>query len=136
MEEAIAKAAELAKLGDERGVTYLERPTSFKEQLLDMLAQQERDEGAAPADGFAFFGNGQRKLAQALADIRTILNGPSIQVRCLECPASRARQASSAATSASWPAWRSGCFRRSAHQAEDQAEGGELQDVIAAVDQP
>ena len=88
MDEAIAKAAELAKLGDERGVTYLERPTSFKEQLLDMLAQQERDEGAAPADGFAFFGNGQRKLAQALADIRTILNGPSIQVRCLECPAS------------------------------------------------
>ena len=86
MEEAIAKAAQLAKLGDERGVTYLERPTSFKEQLLDMLAQQERDEGAAPADGYAFFGNGQRKLAQALADIRTILNGPSIQVRCLECP--------------------------------------------------
>jgi len=86
MEEAIAKAAELAKLGDERGVTYLERPTSFKEQLLDMLAQKERDEGAAPADGYAFFGNGQRKLAQALADIRTILNGPSIQVRCLECP--------------------------------------------------
>jgi protease-4 len=86
MEEAIAKAAELAKLGDERDVTYLERPTSFKEQLLDMLAQQERDESAAPADGYAFFGNGQRKLAQALADIRTILNGPSIQVRCLECP--------------------------------------------------
>ena len=86
MEEAIAKAAQLAKLGDERGVTYLERPTSFKEQLLDMLAQQERDEGATPTDGYAFFGNGQRKLAQALADIRTILNGPSIQVRCLECP--------------------------------------------------
>ena len=88
MEEAIAMSAQLAKLGDERGVTSLELPTSFKEQLLDMLAQQERDEGAAPADGFAFFGNGQRKLAQALADIRTILNGPSIQVRCLECPAS------------------------------------------------
>jgi protease-4 len=86
MEEAIAKAAQLAKLGDERDVTYLERPTSFKEQLLDMLAQQERDEGAAPADGYAFFGNGQRRLAQALADIRTILNGPNIQVRCLECP--------------------------------------------------
>jgi protease IV len=53
-----------------------------------MIAQQERDEGAAPADGFAFFGSGQRKLVQALADIRTILNGPSIQVRCLECPVS------------------------------------------------
>jgi protease IV len=87
MEEAIAKAAELAKLGDERDVTYLDRPTSFRERLLEMLASQERDEGAAPQDAYAFLGNGQLKLARALADLRSILNGPSIQVRCLECPA-------------------------------------------------
>ena len=86
MEEAIAKAAELAKLGDERGVTYLDRPATFKERLIEMLAEQEKDEGSAPAQGFAFFGNGQMKLAQALADVRSILTGPSIQVRCLECP--------------------------------------------------
>ena len=86
MEEAIAKAAELAKLGDERGVTYLDRPATFKERLVEMLAEQEKDEGSAPAQGFAFFGNGQLKLAQALADVRSILTGPSIQVRCLECP--------------------------------------------------
>ena len=86
MDEAIAKAAELAKLGDERGVTYLDRPATFKERLVEMLAEQEKDEGSAPAQGFAFFGNGQMKLAQALADVRSILTGPSIQVRCLECP--------------------------------------------------
>ncbi|MGE5600818.1 MAG: signal peptide peptidase SppA [Pseudomonadota bacterium] len=86
MDEAIAKAAQLAKLGDERGVTYLERPPSFKEQLLEMLASQDRDEGASPADGFAFLGNGQLRLAEAMADLRSILVGPSIQVRCLECP--------------------------------------------------
>ena len=84
--EAIAKAAELAKLGDERGVTYLERPLSFREQLLDMLAQQERDEGATPTDGFAFIANGEVKLAQAMAELRSVLTGPNIQVRCLECP--------------------------------------------------
>ena len=86
MDEAIAKAAELAKLGDERGVTYLDRPTTFKEQLIEMLAEQEKDEGSAPAEGYAFFGNGQLKLAQAVADMRSVLTGPSIQVRCLECP--------------------------------------------------
>jgi protease IV len=64
----------------------LERPPSFKEQLLEMLASQDRDEGASPADGFAFFGNGQVRLAEAMADLRSILAGPSIQVRCLECP--------------------------------------------------
>ena len=86
MDEAIAKAAELAKLGDERGVTYLDRPTTFKEQLIEMLAEQEKDEGSVPAEGFAFFGSGQMKLAQALADVRSVLTGPSIQVRSLECP--------------------------------------------------
>jgi protease-4 len=86
MDEAIAKAAELAKLGDERGVTYLDRPTTFKEQLIEMLAEQEKDEGSVPAEGFAHFGNGPLNLAQALADVRSVLTGPSIQVRCLECP--------------------------------------------------
>ena len=87
MEEAVAKAAELAKLGDNRGVTYLERPTSFKEEILDMLASEEKD-SAAPADAFAVFGNPELKLMQAMADLRSVLAGPSIQVRCLECPSS------------------------------------------------
>ncbi|HEU0284464.1 MAG TPA: signal peptide peptidase SppA [Sphingomicrobium sp.] len=86
MDEAIAKAAELAKLGDERGVTYLERPLSFREQLLEMLSRQERDEGATPTDGYAFLGNGELQLAKAVAELRSVLSGPNIQVRCLECP--------------------------------------------------
>jgi protease-4 len=86
MEEAIAKAAQLAKLGDERGVTYLDRQETFKEQLIEMLADEQKEEGSTPAEGFAFFANGQLKLAQALADMRSVLAGPNIQVRCLECP--------------------------------------------------
>jgi protease-4 len=86
MEEAIAKAAELAKLDEgDRDVRYLERPVSLKEALVDMLAEED-SEGAAPADAFAVLGNPEAVLAQALADAKAILSGPRIQVRCLECP--------------------------------------------------
>ena len=87
MDEAIAKAAQLAKLGDERGVTYLDRQATLQGTAdRDARADEEKDEGSAPAEGFAFFANGQLKLAQALADMRSVLAGPNIQVRCLECP--------------------------------------------------
>ncbi|HUE79246.1 MAG TPA: signal peptide peptidase SppA [Sphingomicrobium sp.] len=87
MEEAIAKAAELAKLGaDERGVRYLERPKSFKDSLIEMLASDDLDDGTAPADAFAGIGGSPEvELATMLADLRSILAGPRIQARCLEC---------------------------------------------------
>ena len=85
MDEAIAKAAELAKLGDERGVRYLERPRSFTEQLLGMLAGEDELE-AEPADALATLAPAPEwRLRTALAELRSILSGPSIQVRCLEC---------------------------------------------------
>jgi protease-4 len=88
MSEAIAKAAQLAKLGDERGVRYLEPPRSFRDQLIDTLASEEKPDSAAPQDAFALLaGQPQRQLASALAEVRSILSGPSIQARCLECPA-------------------------------------------------
>ena len=87
MEEAIAKAAELAKLGnDQRGVRYLERPQSFTDSLLDMLANKDLEDGSAPADAFATLGGSpEQELAAAIADLRSILAGPRIQARCLEC---------------------------------------------------
>ncbi len=51
-----------------------------------MLATEERDDGAAPADAFAAFGGRpEQQLLAALADLRSILSGPRLQVRCLEC---------------------------------------------------
>src|SRR4029077_4746619 len=41
--DAIGKAAELAKLGDERGVRYLEPPKSFRDQLFESLAADTDD---------------------------------------------------------------------------------------------
>jgi protease-4 len=87
MQEAIAKAAQLAKLGDERGVRYLEPPVSFEDQLLEALASERRDDSAAPEDAFAsLVRRPQQQLAAVLGEMRSILAGPSIQARCLECP--------------------------------------------------
>ncbi|MEO8175778.1 MAG: signal peptide peptidase SppA [Sphingomicrobium sp.] len=87
MEQAIAKAGELAKLDpDHRGVRYLERPRSFKDSLIDMLASEDRGDGAAPRDAFAAIGGRPAdELAAAIADLRSVLDGPRIQVRCIEC---------------------------------------------------
>jgi protease-4 len=86
MSEAIAKAAELAKLGDERGVRYLEPMRGFREQLLDVFAS-DSDEDSASDDAFAALARApEQQLAAAIGEIRRILSGPSIQARCLECP--------------------------------------------------
>jgi protease-4 len=88
LDDAIAKAAQLAGLGNERGVRYLEPAVSFRERLLETLASQENDEAPAPDDAFASLARQpQQQLAAALTEVRSILAGPSIQARCLECPA-------------------------------------------------
>ena len=91
MDEAIAKAAELAKLGkDERGLTYLEPEPGFADTLLATFAGEEEETDAAPADALATLSPAPETLiVRALVDLRSILAGPTIQVRCLECgPAS------------------------------------------------
>jgi protease-4 len=85
MSEAVAKAAQLAKLGNERGVRYLEPPKSFREQLLESWAT-DNDETASQDAFAALAGRPQQQLAEALGTVRSVLSGPTIQVRCLECP--------------------------------------------------
>jgi protease-4 len=99
MDEAIAKAAQLAKLGaDERGIRYLERPLNLTDRLLAMLASDElEDDSGSPDDAFAAIGGRpEQELAAAVATLRSVLGGSRIQVRCLECgpvaPASLTRQ--------------------------------------------
>jgi protease-4 len=88
MSDAIAKAAQLAGLADERRVRYLEPPRSFRDQLIETLASEQTDDSALPQDAFALLaGQPQQQIASAIAEVRSILSGPSIQARCLECPA-------------------------------------------------
>jgi protease-4 len=88
LDEAIAKAAELAKLGeDERGLTYLEKEPSFTDTLMSAFAAQEETEETPTTDAFASLAPApEGLLVRAIAEVRSILNGPTIQVRCLDCP--------------------------------------------------
>jgi len=87
MQEAIAKAGDLAKLGkDDREVRYLEPSRSFRDQFLESLAAGSDDDTASEDAFGAWAARPRQQLADALFDVRSILSGPSIQVRCLECP--------------------------------------------------
>jgi protease-4 len=88
VDEAVAKAAELARLGNERGVRYLEAPKSFRQELIEAIAGEESDTAAVPEDAFASVARRpQQQLAEMLMEVKSILSGPSIQARCLACPA-------------------------------------------------
>jgi protease-4 len=87
MEEAVEKAAQLANLGDDRDVRYLDPPRDYEDELLEMFASDEASDAPATRDAFASLAAApQQQLAAALQEVRSILNGPSIQARCLECP--------------------------------------------------
>jgi len=84
--EAIAKAGQLARLDDPADqVRYLDPPKSFEDQLLEMLAS-DRAQDATPQDAFASL-SPETALRDAVAQLRSIMSGSSIQARCIECPA-------------------------------------------------
>lgn len=86
MEEAIAKAGDLARLGkDDREVRYLEPDRGLRDALYALFSKDDQD--SAPVDAFAGVAAPERELSAALAELRTLIEGPRIQVRCLECPA-------------------------------------------------
>ena len=84
MPDAIAKAAELAKLGkDERASATSNRPELPRPAVRIARGRRRRcAAGTRSAPGR----RPQQQLADAMAEVRSILSGPSIQARCLECP--------------------------------------------------
>jgi protease-4 len=87
LDDAIAKAAALAKI-DDTDVTYLDQQPSFEDRLVDLVA----GDGAAdssPTDAFAALSPAPTELlARVIGEVSAIMAGPSIQVRCLDCPPS------------------------------------------------
>ena len=86
--EAIAEAARRAGIdeGDARPV-FLEKPPGFLAAMLAGL--NSADAPAASRDAFARLGTRpEAVMARVIADVETMLDGPAIQARCLECPVS------------------------------------------------
>ncbi len=97
LDEAIAKAAALARLGNERGITMIEQEPTFEARLLDMLTGNGDSDSAAPADALASLGPApQTLIGEALARVQAVLGGATIQATCLDCPPSGAAPAVSA----------------------------------------
>jgi protease-4 len=84
MEEAIAKAGELAGLdADNRGLTFLERKPGWRSELAGLLRD---DDDASESDPFASLRTDPDALAASvLQRAELLLSGPTIQARCLEC---------------------------------------------------
>jgi protease-4 len=100
MEEAVAKAAELARLdADNRGLTYLERKPSWRSELAGLLRD---DDDASEGDPFASLRTSPDALAASvLQQAELLLSGPTIQARCLECAPVDPRPAAAASS----PGW-------------------------------
>jgi protease-4 len=111
LDEAIARAAQMAKT-DDRSVTWLDPKPSFEDRLVDMVAGGD-DAESEPTDAFAALAPAPADLlARALGEVSAILTGPSIQVRCLECPPSAAApaigNAAERGVAARWIGWFAG----------------------------
>ena len=85
IKEAIAKAGALGGVSNpEDEVRYLERPETFQEKLVEMLA---RDSSSSQPDQDAFAAIApDASVNGALAELQSLLTGPRVQVRCLDCP--------------------------------------------------
>ena len=85
--DAIAKAAQLAGLGTSAASATSSRRVSSASADRDPRVDSETEAAPVPEDAFASLAREpQQQLAAMIGEIRSMLGGPSIQARCLECP--------------------------------------------------
>jgi len=87
LHDAIAKAGQLANVSNpDDQVRYLERPVSLQDKIVELLSNnQTTDDTSDDSDGFAALAP-DNLLADAITEVQSILKGPKIQARCLDCP--------------------------------------------------
>jgi protease-4 len=91
IDDAIVEAAKLAKIDpDTVRPLYIERPLSPWKQFVKSMMTPDHDasDDSARDPWSRVAERPDRLVARALVDARSVLTGPAIQVRCLECPSS------------------------------------------------
>ena len=87
LDDAIARAAQLAKLGDDYAPVFLDRPQGWRALLASAFQSDGQDEQQARDPYARLSGAPHDLLARVLADMRQLVAGSTIQARCLECGA-------------------------------------------------
>ena len=84
LQDAVAEAARRAHIApDDAHAYYLEKEPSFFEQMVLAMAENDDQTGG---DAFARLAHRPEALmTRALEDAQSLLRGPAIQARCLEC---------------------------------------------------
>lgn len=87
LDDAIAEAARRANVSvEDAGVVWLEREPDFWQQFLSNMAGGGQTDASASRDPFArLTQRPELLLARAVADAESLVRGPALQARCLEC---------------------------------------------------
>ena len=85
LDDAIAEAARRANIeADDAEPFFLEKEPTFFDEVVRGLAESEETAGR---DAFAqLTRRPEAMMERAMADVQSLLRGPAIQARCLECP--------------------------------------------------
>ena len=89
IDDAIADAARRAKLDPAKAhAVWLDKEPSWREAIASLFADSSDDGDSS--DALTTMAHAQvAAVAQAVADVQSLMTGPAVQVRCLECPATR-----------------------------------------------
>jgi protease-4 len=89
LDDAIAEAASRAEVeaGDVRVLWIEQPPDPFAEFVRNWTSEDESEQTAAPRDIWTMLAPDPRAiLARVTAEMQLLMNGPAMQLRCLECP--------------------------------------------------
>jgi protease IV len=89
LDDAIAEAASRAEVAsDDVRILWIEQPPNpFSEFIRNWTREDDTEQTAAPRDIWAMLAPDPRALlATVTAEMQLLMNGPAMQLRCMECP--------------------------------------------------